>query len=110
ERAIADVVAAYPAAEKHTVIASDEAWFVDLLRGNGKPPAFVPVIDSDVRRWWRQDSLWQAHDERYTAEQVGIIPGTTAVAGIDRKSTRLNSSHVSISYAVFCLKKKKNIA
>src|SRR5699024_1813883 len=29
-----------------------------------------------------------------------------AVAGADRKSTRLNSSHVSISYAVFCLKKK----
>src|SRR5207249_6037977 len=28
----------------------------------------------------------------------------------DRKSTRLNSSHVSISYAVFCLKKKKNMA
>src|SRR5699024_10568359 len=31
-----------------------------------------------------QDSLWQAHDERYTAEQVGIIPGTTAVAGITK--------------------------
>src|SRR5207249_9765103 len=29
------------------------------------------------------------------------------VEGRDRKSTRLNSSHVSISYAVFCLKKKK---
>src|SRR5690242_21294540 len=28
---------------------------------------------------------------------------------IDRKSTRLNSSHMSISYAVFCLKKKKDI-
>src|SRR5207249_9060750 len=28
----------------------------------------------------------------------------------DRKSTRLNSSHVSISYAVFCLKKKKTIS
>src|SRR5205814_8423175 len=28
--------------------------------------------------------------------------------GIDRKSTRLNSSHLGISYAVFCLKKKKN--
>src|SRR5690625_6846245 len=27
---------------------------------------------------------------------------------VDRKSTRLNSSHVAISYAVFCLKKKKN--
>src|SRR5207249_5101402 len=29
---------------------------------------------------------------------------------LDRKSTRLNSSHVSISYAVFCLKKKKNMS
>src|SRR2546430_11312254 len=28
--------------------------------------------------------------------------------GVDRKSTRLNSSHSQISYAVFCLKKKKN--
>src|SRR5438067_6376529 len=33
---------------------------------------------------------------------------TTISAMSDRKSTRLNSSHVSISYAVFCLKKKKN--
>src|SRR5438874_4289777 len=31
-----------------------------------------------------------------------------ALRRIDRKSTRLNSSHVEISYAVFCLKKKKN--
>src|SRR5436853_2090955 len=30
------------------------------------------------------------------------------VAALDRKSTRLNSSHLGISYAVFCLKKKKN--
>src|SRR5574343_1237287 len=29
-------------------------------------------------------------------------------SGTDRKSTRLNSSHITISYAVFCLKKKKN--
>src|SRR3712207_7220939 len=31
------------------------------------------------------------------------------VASVDRKSTRLNSSHANISYAVFCLKKKKSI-
>src|SRR5438874_10570628 len=37
-----------------------------------------------------------------------VDPATGAVsAPIDRKSTRLNSSHVEISYAVFCLKKKK---
>src|SRR5690606_2858744 len=35
-----------------------------------------------------------------------LIPGSE-FAGTDRKSTRLNSSHVKISYAVFCLKKKK---
>src|SRR3712207_7114194 len=32
-----------------------------------------------------------------------------ALRALDRKSTRLNSSHANISYAVFCLKKKKNI-
>src|SRR5687768_18284437 len=32
----------------------------------------------------------------------------TSIGGLDRKSTRLNSSHGYISYAVFCLKKKKN--
>src|SRR3712207_7470838 len=31
------------------------------------------------------------------------------VPGVDRKSTRLNSSHANISYAVFCLKKKKKM-
>src|SRR2546430_11644607 len=35
-------------------------------------------------------------------------PGTRLTLYGDRKSTRLNSSHSQISYAVFCLKKKKN--
>src|SRR5699024_11790275 len=40
----------------------------------------------------------------YMGNQVGF--GATKNDESDRKSTRLNSSHVSISYAVFCLKKK----
>src|SRR2546426_5703992 len=36
------------------------------------------------------------------------ICGKNGSSEIDRKSTRLNSSHLVISYAVFCLKKKKN--
>src|SRR5690554_7421139 len=45
--------------------------------------------------------------------RVGVVarvdpPAWHAPARGDRKSTRLNSSHVRISYAVFCLKKKKN--
>src|SRR5437667_4835584 len=35
-------------------------------------------------------------------------PSPRGAAAPDRKSTRLNSSHITISYAVFCLKKKKN--
>src|SRR5699024_11408041 len=55
--------------------------------------------------------LWSARTEQST--QLSALLEKTAVeyAGKfnrDRKSTRLNSSHVSISYAVFCLKKKKN--
>src|SRR5690625_6023103 len=38
-----------------------------------------------------------------------LIPAFFNIRGLDRKSTRLNSSHVAISYAVFCLKKKKKI-
>src|SRR5438874_4606779 len=37
----------------------------------------------------------------------GETDGCSDLAVLDRKSTRLNSSHVEISYAVFCLKKKK---
>src|SRR5438477_8070006 len=42
--------------------------------------------------------------ERRSSRPAGAAAGVRAVA--DRKSTRLNSSHMSISYAVFCLKKK----
>src|SRR5690606_41348226 len=41
------------------------------------------------------------------AGQVFVNDGTAVARYADRKSTRLNSSHVKISYAVFCLKKKK---
>src|SRR5438067_9658574 len=44
-----------------------------------------------------------------TSVDCPVLPrGSTGQSTLDRKSTRLNSSHVSISYAVFCLKKKKN--
>src|SRR5256885_13174991 len=41
-------------------------------------------------------------EEFFVAQRVGNVE-----AEVDRKSTRLNSSHLGISYAVFCLKKKK---
>ena len=84
EQAIAALVARYPDAETVKLHPADVPFFVQLCKTLGKPVNFVPVIDKDVRRWWRSDSLWQAHDARYAADQVCIIPGTAAVAGITR--------------------------
>src|SRR3712207_8556163 len=41
-------------------------------------------------------------------EQVALVLTVVIIDDEDRKSTRLNSSHANISYAVFCLKKKKH--
>src|SRR5689334_23823495 len=49
-----------------------------------------------VMRLENLEWIIQIHDARHAGEKA-----------LDRKSTRLNSSHSSISYAVFCLKKKK---
>src|SRR6266852_6822990 len=46
--------------------------------------------------------------ERFGKPKVAAEGGPPPRPGKDRKSTRLNSSHGSISYAVFCLKKKNN--
>ena len=78
------LVAALPHAASDLLSPADVAWFLGLCRTPGKPVNFVPVIDKDVRRWWRSDSLWQSHDDRYTADQVAIIPGVVAVAGITK--------------------------
>src|SRR5690625_6676415 len=61
-------------------------------------------------------------EPKLMGQQIGLSPLATLIAMfiglkligvlglfVDRKSTRLNSSHVAISYAVFCLKKKKSI-
>src|ERR1039458_10783576 len=50
--------------------------------------------------------LWEA--ELYLGFHLDNFAGSRNVTQRDRKSTRLNSSHLGISYAVFCLKKKKN--
>src|SRR5262245_62486659 len=68
-------------------------------RGEGRPAA--PSADgncnvaADTQRWTKQEIfVWQ----RVCAGAIADFK--------DRKSTRLNSSHLGISYAVFCLKKK----
>src|SRR3712207_6988231 len=62
----------------------------------------------------RQDDRWRRHGSclsEMTLKSAICVPLLKLQfrrTGGDRKSTRLNSSHANISYAVFCLKKKKN--
>src|SRR5437763_7545931 len=63
----------------------------------------------------QEDDLWRVGFTKFAVRMLGdmvdhgfeIEPGALVQPGQDRKSTRLNSSHRCISYAVFCLKKKK---
>src|SRR5437773_8277545 len=73
--------------------------YTTLFRSGARdPPAFGARA---VRRpGLRRSGSTRLHDRRR--------PRGDAHHHLDRKSTRLNSSHITISYAVFCLKKKKN--
>src|SRR2546427_4258523 len=71
---------------------ADRLGFVPLFQ----LAACVAVVALLLTRW-----LPETRRSRMT---IPFTPG----AMVDRKSTRLNSSHSQISYAVFCLKKKKN--
>src|SRR3712207_7914871 len=84
--------------------------YTTLFRSHGEQIAPQPL---EVRR--RRPAVECLHlgRERHVGGVDGGIDGVRevhrrkAIASGDRKSTRLNSSHANISYAVFCLKKKK---
>src|SRR5690606_41902392 len=73
------------------------------LAGDGPwiPHAAVPRSLADMSREWSVVVAPDSFKGSLTAQDA-------AAAMADRKSTRLNSSHVKISYAVFCLKKKNS--
>src|SRR2546430_9550795 len=58
------------------------------------------IVEEETRR--REHGFPNTLEVSALPEKTGSAPGFT----VDRKSTRLNSSHSQISYAVFCLKKK----
>src|SRR5207249_11045224 len=72
--------------------------------GAGDRCASTWIDETSRCRWGARRSLSE-RDQCRTIKADGQTCGQPDVE--DRKSTRLNSSHVSISYAVFCLKKKK---
>src|SRR5690625_1678297 len=71
------------------------------------------VVDPDPTRWpWPTfavnivGALLLGYVTTRLLERLPVSTYRRPLLGTDRKSTRLNSSHVAISYAVFCLKKK----
>src|SRR5690606_40410453 len=71
-------------------------------------PQSTAQRQSRPRRWGRRRGRRPPLRRRTrTPWRPPTGPASRPTAAADRKSTRLNSSHVKISYAVFCLKKKK---
>src|SRR3989449_2036089 len=68
-------------------------------KADGTPLCFLPEHRKQPHAWVK---LWKHHAAQPEANRINEIGRE------DRKSTRLNSSHGYISYAVFCLKKKKS--
>src|SRR5690349_22352573 len=77
------------------------------LEVSGEPEAMGYCHCRSCRSWSggpvNAFSLWKPDAVKVTAGKANVA----VFKKTDRKSTRLNSSHVEISYAVFCLKKKK---
>src|SRR5690242_20813190 len=76
----------------------------------GRLPALQPAVpdgDPDPGRGARLPGLVRRLQAHVRARQGGTARARDPARHGDRKSRRLNSSHMSISYAVFCLKKKK---
>src|SRR5699024_12274681 len=83
--------------------------YTTLFRSHGAPLGKDEVgLTKEYYKWTFED--FNVPEEVYTdfKEKIQDRGNETETVWKDRKSTRLNSSHVSISYAVFCLKKKKN--
>src|SRR2546430_8677292 len=87
------------AAGKARVQAGDNVWVkADVLMTHDVcGPGTIGVFK---REFGKNAKVWDRN-------KVVIIPDHYIFTAEDRKSTRLNSSHSQISYAVFCLKKKK---
>src|SRR2546422_8350003 len=56
----------------------------------------------------RINAEWRIYARSASDDKAPLIAISAALDALDRKSTRLNSSHGYISYAVFCLKKKQH--
>src|SRR3712207_7022808 len=79
--------------------------YTTLFRSEGAGAGGAGVLD---RHAGGRDSSAAAVLELDEVVGEGGAGVASSAVDLDRKSTRLNSSHANISYAVFCLKKKKN--
>src|SRR5438445_10607230 len=68
----------------------------------------LPILEGQDCEGERQARLGQIERGAFLEADIVDDDGDAIHRVADRKSTRLNSSHANISYAVFCLKKKKN--
>src|SRR5690554_7110535 len=84
-----------------------EKLYEELLIGDNDTPTEHPMIKRADELYLPWNKLEPELQKLISATRDGDCVLIRQILRQDRKSTRLNSSHVRISYAVFCLKKKK---
>src|SRR5690606_39846644 len=85
----------------------------DLAQLEGELPELEGEGEYEIAEWMNEE-LDHLRSKLETSDAFVVDPEAKEdflkrIEDLDRKSTRLNSSHVKISYAVFCLKKKNNM-
>src|SRR2546426_2883614 len=99
--------------EGHLTRGQLQAWALNRYYYQSRIPIKDAIIlsrseDANFRRAWRKRLADQDGDGGAGGLECRLqLAEATGLERKDRKSTRLNSSHLVISYAVFCLKKKK---
>src|SRR2546430_9212603 len=92
------------------ILMISQGWFCPVFEAS--PGRLITILEIFGAASFVGQVACRKNRARNLLDQLGCRPGAfriLATGDIDRKSTRLNSSHSQISYAVFCLKKKTDM-
>ncbi|EPG76298.1 beta-ketoacyl synthase [Leptospira fainei serovar Hurstbridge str. BUT 6] len=72
----------YPVGNDLFILPEDREFFLEVCKRPGKPVNFIPILDEDLVRWIRSDSLWYSHCIDMDPNACPWIPGPKALVGL----------------------------
>ncbi|WP_246836675.1 type I polyketide synthase [Leptospira levettii] len=84
----------FPNGQFTILLPEDQDFFLEVCKQPGKPVNFIPLLDENLLRWIKSDSLWYSHCVGMDPDRCAWIPGPLAIQGIKK----INEPVVSIFY------------